>query len=106
MADSFAGVAPQGAFVVAGDRLLIPGGRSVPACYDVKTGKLLHFRLADNSKTGGGSDVAAAAGVFLNGGAVFDLAGGDHLGACGKLAVLDGNTLYAHEAGEVRSFAL
>ena len=30
-ADSFAGVAPQGPLAVAGDRLLVPGGRSVPA---------------------------------------------------------------------------
>src|SRR5438477_611692 len=30
--DSFAGVAPQGALVVAGDRLLVPGGRSLPTC--------------------------------------------------------------------------
>ena len=48
--DSFAGVAPQGRLVAVGDRLLVPGGRSVPACYDRHTGKLLHFRLADNSK--------------------------------------------------------
>ncbi len=105
-ADAFAGVAPQGALAIAGDRLLIPGGRSVPACYDLKTGKLLHFRLADNSRMGGGWEVAASGSVFLNGGAAFDLASGDHLESCGKLAVLDGDTLYTHEAGEVRSFAL
>src|SRR5262245_43546827 len=52
-ADSFAGVAPQGALAVAGDKLLVPGGRSVPACYDRRTGKLLHYRLAENSKIGG-----------------------------------------------------
>jgi len=43
---SFAGVAPQGSLVVAGDRLLVPGGRSVPACFDRKTGELLYNRLA------------------------------------------------------------
>ena len=63
-----------------GDRLLVPGGRSVPACYDRKTGKLLHYRLADNSKLGGGSDVAARP-LFVNGGGAFDLATGDYLGA-------------------------
>src|SRR5262249_35102963 len=47
-ADSFAGVAPQGHLVVGGDRLLIPGGRSVPACYDLKTGKLLRYQLAEH----------------------------------------------------------
>ena len=33
-ADSFAGIAPQGPLVISGDKLLVPGGRSVPACYD------------------------------------------------------------------------
>ena len=47
--DSFAGVAPQGPMAIAGDKLLIPGGRSVPACYDRKTGKLVHFLLNENS---------------------------------------------------------
>ena len=28
-----------------GDKLLVPGGRSVPACFDRKTGKLLHYQL-------------------------------------------------------------
>src|SRR5207237_9777006 len=81
-ADSFAGVAPQGALVVAGDRLLLPGGRSVPACYERATGKLLHYRLADNSRIGGGADVAACGAAFVNGGAIFDLATGDHLDDC------------------------
>ena len=31
---AFAGVAPQGAFVVSGNDLLIPGGSSVPAVFD------------------------------------------------------------------------
>ena len=38
------------ALAVVGDHLLVPGGRSVPACYDRHTGKLLHYRLAENSK--------------------------------------------------------
>ena len=31
---SFAGVAPQGSFLVAGGKLLVPGGRSVAACFN------------------------------------------------------------------------
>ncbi|MCE5251324.1 PQQ-like beta-propeller repeat protein, partial [bacterium] len=64
-APSFAGVAPQGALVVNGDRLLVPGGRSVPACFDRSTGKLLHFELALNNKSGG-SFVCAAGDVYFN----------------------------------------
>ncbi len=103
-ADSFAGVAPQGTLVVAGDRLLVPGGRSVPACFDRRTGKLLHFRLADNSKLGGGADVQPGRDLFLNGGGVFDMATGDHLGALGEPAVLAGDMIYAAQGSELRAF--
>ncbi|MFC1551002.1 PQQ-binding-like beta-propeller repeat protein [Candidatus Latescibacterota bacterium] len=64
-ADSFAGVAPQGALVVSGDKLLIPGGRSVPACFNRHTGEFLYYDMRTNSKTGG-SFVAAHGGVFFN----------------------------------------
>src|SRR5438132_3158323 len=37
--DSFGSIAPQGPLVTIGDHLLLPGGRSVPACLDRKTGK-------------------------------------------------------------------
>ncbi len=50
---SYAGVAPQGAFVVAGDKLLVPGGRSVPACYDKYTGEFQYYHLSRYNKTGG-----------------------------------------------------
>ncbi len=103
-ADSFAGVAPQGALVVAGDRLLIPGGRSVPACLDRATGKLLHYRLAENAKTGGGSDVAALGNLVFNGGEACDLATGDKIGGCAGQVVLTPDALYTAADGEVRSY--
>jgi outer membrane protein assembly factor BamB len=93
--DSFAGVAPQGTLMVSGDRLLIPGGRSVPACYDRATGKVVHYRLADGSKLGGGSEVQASSDFYLNGGAVFDRATGDYLATVGEPSVLVGDMLYA-----------
>jgi outer membrane protein assembly factor BamB len=62
---AYAGVAPQGHLVIAGDKLLVPCGRSVPACFDLKTGKFLYYRLAKNGKTGG-AFVAADANFFLN----------------------------------------
>jgi outer membrane protein assembly factor BamB len=82
--DSFAGIAPQGALVAQGDMLLIPGGRSVPACYDRATGKMLHYRLAENNKLGGGSDAAVVGRLVFNGG-IFDLPTGVYLGPFGKL---------------------
>jgi WD40 repeat protein len=93
-AEAFAGVAPQGYMTVVGDKLLVPGGRSVPACYDRATGRFLYYLLADHGKIGGGYDVAAAGRLFVNGGALFSLETGRHLGAFGAQPVL-GETLAA-----------
>lgn len=101
-ADSFAGVAPQGAFAVNGDKLLIPGGRSVPACYDRQTGKLLHYLLADNGKRGGGSNVATVSGLYVNGNAVFDLATGKFQGAFTGLTVLTPQHVYQAAGSKCR----
>jgi len=38
---AFAGPAPQGSLAVTGEKLLVPNGRSVPAVFDRKTGKML-----------------------------------------------------------------
>ncbi len=62
---AFAGVAPQGVLVALTDRLLIPGGRSVPACFDRRTGGLLYYRLAEYNKTGG-AFVCANENFFFN----------------------------------------
>ena len=102
--DSFAGVAPQGRLVAVGDRLLVPGGRSVPACYDLRTGKLLHFRLADNSKYGGGAGVLAGRGFFVNGDGAFELTKGTFLGVVGDHAVLANDVLYTCTPAEVRAY--
>ncbi len=58
-APSFAGVGPQGALVATRDRLIVPGGRSVPAVFDRKTGQLDHFELNAGGKGTGGSFVIA-----------------------------------------------
>ncbi len=72
---AFGGIAPQGYLAAAGDRLLVAGGRSAPACFDRKTGKLLYFHLAEN-KYLGGFWVSAAGERFVNCGIVYDLADG------------------------------
>ena len=73
---SFGGVAPQGALAAAGDRLIVPSGRSVPACLDRRTGQLLYYHLAGSPgydgtkrpdrKREGGSHVSAIGSFFLN----------------------------------------
>ncbi len=104
--DSFAGVAPQGPLVAVGDRLLIPGGRSVPACYDRTTGRMLYYQLAENAKRGGGSTVAASEHVFFNGRVIFDLATESHLGEVGDHVAFDEDRLYDGDGGKLHAWDL
>ncbi len=62
---SFAGVAPQGLLTATKDFLLIPGGRSVPACYDRKTGEFIYYNPAQNHKSGG-SFIFFDGNIFFN----------------------------------------
>jgi outer membrane protein assembly factor BamB len=62
---AFAGVAPQGAMVISKEKLLIPGGRSVPACFDKNSGELLYYHLNRFTKTGG-AFVCASNGTIIN----------------------------------------
>lgn len=62
---AFADVAPQGAFTISGDKLLVAGGRSVPALFDLKTGEELYYHLASSGKTGG-AFTCANDKVFFN----------------------------------------
>lgn len=101
--DSFAGVAPQGALVAIGSKLLIPGGRSVPACYDRTTGAFLYYQLAENGKRGGGSSVAAVDQILFNGGAAFDLQNEKYLGAVGELLTFADGRLYDYRDGSLRA---
>lgn len=100
--DSFAGVAPQGALVSLGSKLLIPGGRSVPACYDRASGNLIYYQLNENGKRGGGSMVAGVDQLFFNGGAVFDLETEKYLGPIGSQFAFADGRLYDHETGKLR----
>ncbi len=96
---AFAGVAPQGALVVSGDRLLIPGGRSVPACFDRQRGKSLYYHLAKYNKTGG-AFVCASRDYFFNhyrdrDADIYELKTGESIGRhLGKYPVISGDVFY------------
>ncbi|MFB3789219.1 MAG: PQQ-binding-like beta-propeller repeat protein [bacterium] len=96
---AFAGIASQGSLVIAGDKLLVPGGRSAPACFDRNTGEFLYFRLAENQKTGG-AFVAASGPHFVNYHRdqmvnLFDLETGNRLiDRFGGMPVLTGEVFY------------
>lgn len=100
--DAFAGVAPQGPLAVSGDKLLIPGGRSVPACYDRHTGELLYYQLAENGKKGGGAFASANDKFLFNGGAVFELETEKYLGPCGEQTAFAAGRLYDFFDKELR----
>jgi outer membrane protein assembly factor BamB len=104
--DAFAGIGPQGNLVVVGDRLLVPGGRSIPACYDRHTGKRLHYRLADVSKLGGGPDIVVAHDCYINGSGVFDLETGGFLGLVGEPVAATATTLFSVQGTSCRAFDL
>ncbi|MBN2023074.1 MAG: PQQ-binding-like beta-propeller repeat protein [Pirellulales bacterium] len=116
-APSFAGLAPQGALAATADRLIVPGGRSVPACLDRRTGALLYYHLAGspgaNRKLEGGSQVAVADKHFFNhrglNTALYDLATGKmivmwpgtvHPVLTDDVCYLSGKPVVAHSLGK------
>ena len=74
-ANAKSGISAQGYLVVAGDRLIVPTGRGVPAVFDRATGKFLYFHLQRYGHYGG-SGILAAGAHFLNGNALFEVASG------------------------------
>ncbi|MFW6161151.1 MAG: PQQ-binding-like beta-propeller repeat protein [Planctomycetota bacterium] len=92
------GVSAQGYLVVAGDRLIVPTGRGVPAVFDRATGKFLYFHLQRYGHYGG-ADVVAVGEHFLNAGALFELTSGAlaHRGIPTRAAaVTPTHFVYAH----------
>ena len=108
-APSFAGVGPQGSLVISGDTLLVPGGRTVPAAFDRRTGAFRYFNHEGYHKSGrvthrvsyrrmrytGSSTVTATGRFFFCDAYLFDVATGADLKRVGKEPrVLDGQTMY------------
>ncbi len=76
-APSFATVAPQGHLTLAGNQLIVPGGRSTPAVFEADTGKLSHFKY--NKKSGNHRVYAGAEYYFVDGGR-YQASNGKNLG--------------------------
>jgi outer membrane protein assembly factor BamB len=92
---AFAGVGPQGYLAVAGDRLIVPGGRSPPACFDRTTGRLVYWK--GNSKRGAFS-VCVAGKWYFNDGMIHSVADGRAWTEM-PVAVADDRTLYGLDDG-------
>jgi len=102
---AFAGVAPQGAFVVNHDKLLVPGGRSIPAVVNRNTGDVLRYDFDKHSKDVGGDFVVSIGDVYYTrardsqspqGSTQFDVNSGSRLlkGKVNGLPVLDEGIVY------------
>jgi outer membrane protein assembly factor BamB len=96
---AFAYVAPQGNFAISGDKLLVAGGRTVPAAFDLKTGEELYYQLAASGKTGG-AFTCSNDRVFFNHHRermtyLYDSKTGIKIRAdAGEYPVIDGNNIY------------
>ncbi len=77
-ADAFGGVAPQGYLAVDEDVLLVAGGRTPPAAFDLESGRLKYFHQATGivGKAAGGYRVAVQQGWFYNHGWMYSLEDG------------------------------
>jgi outer membrane protein assembly factor BamB len=78
----FHSIAPQGYLAASDDRLLVPNGRSVPACLSRSTGTIQYFlwpRDASASAGHGGFMVCAAKNMYFNGAGIRDMANGRSL---------------------------
>jgi outer membrane protein assembly factor BamB len=73
---AFAGVAPQGYLAVSGDKLLISGGRSVPACYDRHSGEFQYYHAVTKH---GGYKFIAGEKLLFNDGDIYNLEDGKSL---------------------------
>jgi len=102
---AFSGVAPQGYLAAIGNKLLVPNGRAVPACFHRHTGKLLYYPLAANHWRGSAS-VSAMGDFFFNSGAIFDLPTGKFLAEVGHEPVLTPDAMYATKNSGIQPYDL
>ncbi|MCK5801729.1 MAG: PQQ-binding-like beta-propeller repeat protein [Lentisphaeria bacterium] len=97
---AFAGVAPQGHLALADELLIVPGGRSVPAILNRKTGKLLYYKINDKN---GGYAVAVAGERFLVDNNMYNLADGGRIGKVPTGIVADGAVVGMDAQGVIRA---
>ncbi len=89
------GLAAQGYLAAAGDALLVPTGRAVPAVLDRDNGTLRQFPLQAHQHAGG-ADVVLLGDWYVNSGRVYSVDGGSQLGSVGlATAVTPDSLLYA-----------
>ncbi len=99
---AFAGVAPQGYLVATEDKLLVAGGRSIPAVYDRRSGKFLRFET--NTKLGGYA-VIAGEDWFLNDGSLYRIEDESRLLSMDATVAADGALIGPTADGGLRAYS-
>jgi outer membrane protein assembly factor BamB len=94
------GVAAQGYLAAAGDLLLLPTGRAVPAVFERIDGTLRYFHLQREGKAGGW-DVAAVDGHFFNGGLIFATADGANHNRFGRQVAADAKLVFCSSGNKL-----
>ena len=97
---SIGGVTPQGYMAVSKDAIVVPTGRSVPAVFDRRTGRLLHYQPGYDNKHNGGCWASVAGEMYLNSAHIWH---GDRSIAIGESAPQQGDGIMARslETSEV-----
>jgi outer membrane protein assembly factor BamB len=98
---AFSGLVPQGHLAASGNKLVIPGGRSVPGVYDAKTGKQLNFAFAEGKKEGG-HHVGVTGSLLFADGRAFTLENGLAAGG-GAPPVFNTREMLASDPGNLLS---
>ncbi len=109
---AFSGVAPQGYLAAGADKLLVTS-RTIPACFDLRTGELLYYRLSETTygKTVGGCGASIWNDWYFNGKVVYRLSDGLPLGTVsGQVMTKDAavgidatGTVMAYRLGEAET---
>ena len=102
-ATGFSGVAPQGYLLASDDVLLVPTGRSVPAAFYRRTGRLLYYKPEKThyhgASYGGGAWCTAAGNVYFNPNNRFQNPSQAHIGEA-EPSSQDGMIVYSFASGD------
>ncbi len=101
-APSFASVVPQGHLAIVGDNLVVPGGRSTPAVYDLENGRLRHFEY---DKRHGGHAVSAHGGCYWVNGQGYVASDGKSVAGLRHPVVMDDKTVVTADGSDLSIYS-
>ena len=104
-AEAKSGVSAQGYLLVAGDSLIVPTGRAVPAGFRRSDGAFQYFHLQKFGGGSGGTSVVGVGDYFLNSKRIFEGTTGENVTAAGnEAAVVSPRDLVCASGAEPQRF--